>query len=64
MGQRTEICQGYIKATAPKWIKGAKIVFDKVTVGGTENTVMAAALTSGSYKLIKCSKRARDCSIM
>src|SRR5574344_1939983 len=44
MGATIEIHQGYIKATAPNGLKGAKIVFDKVTVGGTENTVMAAAL--------------------
>ncbi|HAC70571.1 MAG TPA: UDP-N-acetylglucosamine 1-carboxyvinyltransferase, partial [Arcobacter skirrowii] len=46
----------YIKATAPNGLKGAKIVFDKVTVGGTENTVMAAALASGVTTIINAAK--------
>ena len=56
MGAKIEICQGYIKATAPNGLKGAKIVFDKVTVGGTENTVMAAALASGVTTIINAAK--------
>ncbi len=47
MGAIIEIKAGYIKATAPNGLKGAKIVFDKVTVGGTENAIMAAALANG-----------------
>ncbi|MGJ0359900.1 UDP-N-acetylglucosamine 1-carboxyvinyltransferase [Aliarcobacter cryaerophilus] len=56
MGAKIEICQGYIKATAPNGLKGTKIVFDKVTVGGTENTVMAAALASGVTTIINAAK--------
>ena len=56
MGAKIEILQGYIKATAPNGLKGAKIVFDKVTVGGTENTVMAAALASGVTTIINAAK--------
>lgn len=56
MGAKIEILQGYIKATAPNGLKGVKIVFDKVTVGGTENTVMAAALASGVTTIINAAK--------
>lgn len=56
MGATIEIHQGYIKATAPNGLKGAKIVFDKVTVGGTENTVMAAALANGITTIINAAK--------
>ncbi|WP_418186079.1 UDP-N-acetylglucosamine 1-carboxyvinyltransferase [Aliarcobacter vitoriensis] len=56
MGANIEILQGYIKATAPEGLKGAKIVFDKVTVGGTENIVMAAALANGITTIINAAK--------
>ncbi len=56
MGAIIEIQHGYIKATAPDGLKGAKVVFDKVTVGGTENTVMAAALAEGTTTIINAAK--------
>ena len=56
MGAKIEILHGYIRATAPNGLKGAKIVFDKVTVGGTENTVMAAALAHGTTTIINAAK--------
>ena len=56
MGAKIEILHGYIRATAPNGLKGAKIVFDKVTVGGTENTVMAAALAYGTTTIINAAK--------
>ena len=39
--------QGYIEAAAPRGLRGAHIVFPMVTVGGTENVLMAAALAEG-----------------
>lgn len=56
MGAIIKINHGYIEATAPNGLKGAKIVFDKVTVGGTENTVMAAALADGETIIINAAK--------
>jgi len=44
MGANIEIKQGYVVATAKGGLKGANIVFDKVTVTGSENIVTAAAL--------------------
>jgi UDP-N-acetylglucosamine 1-carboxyvinyltransferase len=48
MGAIIDIEDGYIHARAPGGrLKGAKIFFDTVTVGGTENAVMAAVLADG-----------------
>jgi len=56
MGAIIKINHGYIEASAPNGLKGAKIVFDKVTVGGTENTVMAAALADGITTIVNAAK--------
>jgi UDP-N-acetylglucosamine 1-carboxyvinyltransferase len=41
---------------APNGLKGAKIIFDKITVGGTENIVMAAALAHGTTTILNAAK--------
>ncbi|MGB5210404.1 MAG: UDP-N-acetylglucosamine 1-carboxyvinyltransferase [Gammaproteobacteria bacterium] len=46
MGADVRIEEGYIKARA-KRLRGARIVLETVTVTGTENLMMAAALASG-----------------
>lgn len=51
LGAKIEVKNGYIHATAPGGLKGANIVFPKVTVGGTENLLMAAALAKGDTVL-------------
>ncbi|MCH9741466.1 MAG: UDP-N-acetylglucosamine 1-carboxyvinyltransferase [Epsilonproteobacteria bacterium] len=56
MGATIEIKGGYVRAEAPEGLKGAKIVFDKITVGGTENTVMAAALAHGTTTIVNAAK--------
>ena len=38
---------GYIKAKAEKGLKGAEILFDIISVTGTENAIMAAVLAEG-----------------
>ncbi|GAB3372064.1 UDP-N-acetylglucosamine 1-carboxyvinyltransferase [Spongiibacter taiwanensis] len=48
MGAHIEVEGGYITATTPNGrLKGAHVLFDMVTVGGTENLLMAAALADG-----------------
>jgi UDP-N-acetylglucosamine 1-carboxyvinyltransferase len=47
LGAKIELKQGYVHATVPKRLKGAQIIFPKVTVGGTENILMAASLAEG-----------------
>ena len=56
MGAVIEIKGGYVHAMAPEGLKGAKIIFDKITVGGTENIVMAAALAKGTTSIINAAK--------
>jgi UDP-N-acetylglucosamine 1-carboxyvinyltransferase len=50
MGAEIHIEHGYIHATAKK-LKGARICFDLVSVTGTENLMMAAALADGGTVL-------------
>ncbi len=56
MGAKIEIKGGYVRAEAPNGLKGAKIVFDKITVGGTENIIMAGALAHGVTTIINSAK--------
>jgi len=56
LGAKIEIKGGYVRAEAPNGLQGAKIVFDKITVGGTENIVMAAALAHGTTTIINAAK--------
>jgi UDP-N-acetylglucosamine 1-carboxyvinyltransferase len=56
LGAKIEIKGGYVRAEAPDGLQGAKIVFDKITVGGTENTIMAAALAHGTTTIVNAAK--------
>ncbi|MFK5975101.1 MAG: UDP-N-acetylglucosamine 1-carboxyvinyltransferase, partial [Sulfurovum sp.] len=56
MGAKIDIRGGYVRAEAPNGLKGAKIIFDKITVGGTENIVMAASLAHGTTTIINAAK--------
>lgn len=56
MGANIEIKQGYVVATAEGGLKGADIVFDKITVTGSENIIMAAALANGVTHLTNVAK--------
>ncbi|TDR93327.1 UDP-N-acetylglucosamine 1-carboxyvinyltransferase [Enterovirga rhinocerotis] len=47
LGVSIEIESGYVQAKAPKGLKGAEIVFPKVTVSGTHVALMAATLADG-----------------
>ena len=52
MGAKVSVELGYIKASAPQgFLNGANIVFDTVTVTGTENLMMAATLAKGNTRL-------------
>ncbi len=48
MGAEITLEHGYVKATAPQGLKGAEITFPKVSVGATENLLMAASLAEGT----------------
>jgi len=47
MGAIITVEHGYVEAVAPNGLHGARIVFDQVTVTGTENLMMAAVLAKG-----------------
>ncbi len=47
MGAEIELTDGYIRASAPSGLRGARIVFPMVSVGATENALMAATLAEG-----------------
>ena len=47
LGARISQEHGYIEAAAPDGLKGAHIVFDRITVTGTEDILMAAVLAEG-----------------
>ena len=53
MGAEVATSHGYIEARAPRsgHLKGAHIVFEKITVTGTENILMAATLAEGETVL-------------
>lgn len=48
MGANIDVSNGYINATVNGRLKGARLVLDTVTVTGTENLMMAAALADGT----------------
>ena len=48
MGAKIEVEQGYIKARTNGRLQGADILMDVVSVGATENLMMAAALAKGT----------------
>lgn len=52
MGANIRIEEGYVYAKAPQGLRGADITFPMVSVTGTENLMMAAALAKGTTRLI------------
>src|SRR6186713_3188927 len=55
LGASISVEHGYIVARADR-LRGAEVVFDMPTVGGTENLLMAAALAKGRTTLVNCAK--------
>ncbi len=47
---------GYVEATTTDRLKGAEIVFDKITVTGTEDLLMAATLAEGETVMQNCAR--------
>ena len=54
LGVEYKIYQGYVHAFAPKGLKGSNIHFSKISVGATENLIIAACLAKGITKLSNC----------
>jgi len=54
LGVKYKIIEGYVHATVPKCLKGSKIRFPKISVGATENLIIAASLAKGTTILSNC----------
>ena len=55
LGADISLAGGYVEAHAAR-LKGARVVFDLVTVTGTENLMMAAVLAEGTTVLENCAR--------
>lgn len=51
LGAVIQQSHGYVEAVAPEGLRGADIVFDRITVTGTEDLMMAAVLADGETVL-------------
>jgi UDP-N-acetylglucosamine 1-carboxyvinyltransferase len=51
LGARINQAHGYIEAVAPEGLRGATVNFDRITVTGTEDLLMAAVLAKGETVL-------------
>ncbi|MSO77816.1 MAG: UDP-N-acetylglucosamine 1-carboxyvinyltransferase [Alphaproteobacteria bacterium] len=56
LGAHIELDAGYIEASAPRGLKGAEIIFPQVSVGATENILMAATLAKGESLLVNAAR--------
>jgi UDP-N-acetylglucosamine 1-carboxyvinyltransferase len=56
MGAQIELDSGYMTARAPGGLKGAKVYFTQVSVGATENLLMAATLADGMSELVNAAR--------
>ena len=56
LGAQIELEGGYIVARAPRGLHGARVVFPKVSVGATENLLMAASLARGETVLVNAAR--------
>ncbi len=56
MGAELELKDGYVFARAPKGLRGGRVEFPFVSVGATENALMAATLAKGTTQLINAAR--------
>ena len=56
LGAIVELADGYVQARTPNGLKGNKIIFPFVSVGATENAMMAACLATGTTQLVNAAR--------
>ncbi len=56
LGAEIELAEGYIQASAPGGLRGGQVVFPQVSVGATENLLMAATLAKGESTLVNAAR--------
>jgi len=54
LGVNYKIVDGYVHANSKKKLKGAKIKFPKISVGATENLIIASSMAEGTTILSRC----------
>ncbi len=64
LGVRYRITQGYVYAVAAKGLKGNKIRFPKISVGATENLIIAASFAKGETILSNCAIEPEICDVI
>jgi UDP-N-acetylglucosamine 1-carboxyvinyltransferase len=63
MGATLDLAEGYVDATAPGGLKGGVIEFPFVSVGATENLLMAATLAKGTTVLKNAAQEPEICDL-
>src|SRR5260221_9036769 len=58
LGAQIQQAHGYIEAVAPQGLPGAAIRFERITVTGTEDLIMAAGLAHGETGIEKTARQA------
>ena len=56
LGAVVELADGYVQARTPNGLTGDKIIFPFVSVGATENAMMAACLATGTSQLVNAAR--------
>ena len=56
LGAEIKLVEGYVHARTSRGLSGADIVFPKVSVGATENLLMAASLARGKTRLVNAAR--------
>jgi len=56
LGAIVELADGYIQARAPSGLTGARVVFPMVSVGATENALIAASLARGESEIVNAAR--------
>ena len=56
LGAIVELADGYIQARTPDGLTGARVVFPMVSVGATENALIAASLAKGTSELVNVAR--------
>lgn len=63
MGAKIELTEGYINAHTIGRLKGAEIIFDKISVGATVNILMAASLAEGVTTIENAAREPEVCDL-
>ncbi|MBF0129877.1 MAG: UDP-N-acetylglucosamine 1-carboxyvinyltransferase, partial [Alphaproteobacteria bacterium] len=63
MGAEIELAEGYIEARMKGRLRGGHIIFPQVSVGATENLMMAAALADGETVLVNAAREPEVCDL-